>query len=128
MPVSIAPINRQPGTMPIKLRLQRGDEFPILLVDRTAAAEMIIVLGHGQHSFARNILSPQDIFEEGNNLLVRFWTPKRHHQQRVIVHIFRLCLDLSQEDKFGSGFQSNISAWEKNWREDFYVLNCQRKG
>ena len=128
MPVAIAPVDRQLRTVAIEFGLQRSNQLAILFVDRTLAAELVIVLGDGQHSFARNISATQHIFEEGNYLLVRLGTAERHHQQRVIVHTFRLCLDSSREDKFASGFdEAGMFSVGNNGEENFQSSNSPRE-
>ena len=73
MPVAIAPIDRQLRAVLGQFVLERGDQFPGLLVDGAFTAEMVVVLGDGQHAFARNISAAQDIFEEGDHIVRGFW-------------------------------------------------------
>ena len=57
MPVSVAPINGQIDIVIGKLFFNRRDQFTILLVNRTDAAEMFVVLGDFQHSLTRHIFA-----------------------------------------------------------------------
>ena len=66
MPIAIAPINRQRRAVGGQLRFERGDECPILVVDRTATAEVIIVLGHGKHPLGGTFL-PRSTFSKNGN-------------------------------------------------------------
>ncbi len=74
MPVAISPVDRQLRPVLGEFVFERGDQFPRLLVDGALAVEMVVVLGDGQHAFARNISSAQNIFEERNHLVRRFRT------------------------------------------------------
>src|SRR6266403_711852 len=107
--------------MLIELCLQRSDELPILFVDRTMAAEVVVVLRYGQHSLARNIFPTQHIFEEGNYLLVRFRPPKRHHQQRVIMHTSDCAWSCRRKTSSVRVSNRTLVPGRKNWREDFDV-------
>ena len=57
MPVAIAPIDRDLDDF-----LQRGNQSPVLIVNRAAAIEMIIMFRHFEQPFARNIAPAQNIF------------------------------------------------------------------
>ncbi len=57
--------------MGLQFRFQRGNQSPILGIQRADAAEMGVVLGHCQHSLAWHILAAQHIFQ------------KRHHIGRA---------------------------------------------
>src|ERR1043166_9683725 len=76
MPVAIAPVDRQLRTVLRKFDLQCCNQIASLLVDRTLAVEMIIVLGDREHALARNISSTQYIFEKGNYIFARFGPAK----------------------------------------------------
>jgi hypothetical protein len=57
-----------------------------LLIDRTLAFEMVVVLGDGEHALAGNVSSAQDVFEKGNHILPRFGTAEGDDEQGVVVH------------------------------------------
>ena len=68
VPVPIAPINRQRNTLP-----QRRNQRAILIVDGTAAVEVIIVvLGDFKHPLPRNVAAAQHVFKKRNHLFVFF--------------------------------------------------------
>src|SRR5713101_9500515 len=77
MPVTVSPIDWQLWAMLLQLRPQRGNQLARLLIDRALALEVVIVLGHGQHAFARNVPSAQHVFQEGNHLFLRFRPTER---------------------------------------------------
>ena len=79
MPVSIPPVNGDRN-----LFLQRGNQIPILIVDRAAASEMVIMFGNGEKPFARNISATQDIFEKRNYVPDGFRSSKGHDQKSLI--------------------------------------------
>ena len=68
-------------------RSQRGDQRPVLIVDRALAAEVVIVLGDLQHSLARNVLSAQHVLKERNHIVRPFRTSERDNQQSVVLHL-----------------------------------------
>jgi hypothetical protein len=67
---------------------QRCDQFSRPLVDRALAAEMVLMLGDGQHALARDIPSPQHVFEKRNHIFGRLWSTEGDHKNCVIVHAF----------------------------------------
>ncbi len=86
MPVPIAPINGQRNTLP-----QRRHQRAILIVDGTAAVEVVIVLGHFEHPLPRNVAAAQHVFQKRNHLFMFFGAAERDDQQRVVlVHILIL--------------------------------------
>ncbi len=81
MPVAIAPVDGQ-----IELLPERRDQFPILGVDGTFAAEVIIVFGDLQHSLTRNVTPSQNIFEKRDNVFGFFGAAKGDDDERVVYH------------------------------------------
>ena len=89
MPISIAPVNRQVDIVASQFLANGGQQLPVLLVDRTDAAEVLIVLGHLQHSFSRHIFASQHVFQKRHHIVRAFRTTKRDQQQRVkfLIHV-----------------------------------------
>ena len=44
------------------------DQVANLVVQRTLAAKMIIVIGHGQEPLARDVATPRDVFQKGDHV------------------------------------------------------------
>ena len=84
MPIAIAPIDRQRRAVGGQLGLEGGDQGPILVVDRTAAAEMLVVLGHGQHPLARDIFAPQHVFQKRHHLVRPFGSAEGDDQHGIV--------------------------------------------
>ena len=72
MPVAIAPVDRQVGTIHLQFLLQRRDQFSILLIDRTHSPEQVVVACNLKHPFMRNIPPSQNIFQERNHVIHPF--------------------------------------------------------
>src|SRR5579864_4686699 len=85
MPVSIAPVDRQPGTVAGQFRFEARDQSTVLIVDRALAAEMIIVLGHFEHALARNIAAAQNVFEKRDDIVRLLRSSERENQYRVVI-------------------------------------------
>ncbi len=73
MPVAVAPINRQLDAAPREFGLQRGDQRPHLVVQRTLAAEVVVMLGHGEQPLPRHVPSAGDVLQERHDI----FTPLR---------------------------------------------------
>jgi hypothetical protein len=80
VPVAIAPIDGQ-----IDHLFESRDERPIVIVNRAAAAEVIVVFRYFQHPLARDVPSAQDIFEKRDYVFVLLRTPEGDHKQSVIA-------------------------------------------
>src|SRR5258708_18061678 len=86
MPVAIPPIDWQPRPVSLQLRVQRGNQRPRLLVDRTLSLEVVIMLGHGQHALPRNVPPAQPVLEEGNHLFLPSRPTETNPPTAALVH------------------------------------------
>jgi hypothetical protein len=48
---------------------ERSDECPVLIVDRTAATELVVMFGHFEHPLAGYVSAAQYIFEKRQNVV-----------------------------------------------------------
>src|SRR6476469_3112494 len=69
MPVAIAPVDRQMRAVSRKFLFEYSNECPVLIVDRAAAAELVVMLGHFKHSLAGHVSAAQHIFEKRQNVV-----------------------------------------------------------
>src|SRR5580704_16398694 len=90
MPVAIAPVDRQLRAVLREFVLESGDQFAGLLVDGAFATEMVVVLGDGQHTFARNVSAAQYVFEEGDDIVLGFRAAEGDNENRVVIHELRM--------------------------------------
>src|SRR5580692_715191 len=90
MPVAIAPVDRQLRAVLREFVLESGDQFAGLLVDGAFATEMVVVLGDGQHTFARNVSATQYVFEEGDYVVGGFWAAEGDNENGVVIHELRM--------------------------------------
>jgi hypothetical protein len=72
MPVAISQIDRQCGRMACQLATESGHQGAILLVDRTHAAEVLIVLRHCQQALPRHRSASSHILEKGQYIVGAF--------------------------------------------------------
>ena len=79
MPIAITPIHRHTDH-----RTHRFDQSSILIVDGTAAIEMVVMFRNFQHAFAGNVAAAQDILEERNHVFAFFGAAERQDEQRVV--------------------------------------------
>src|SRR5208282_4309570 len=86
MPISISPVDWQPRALSLQLCLQRGNKFTDLLVEGAFAVKVVVVFGHSEQAFPRNVPSAQHSLQEGNHIFLRFRTTKRNHQNSVVIH------------------------------------------
>src|SRR4051812_46360822 len=85
MPVSVSPIHRQVWPKAQQFSLERRNQFPVLLVDRPLAAEVVVVLCNRQHALMRNVSAAQHIFEKGNDVIAGFRATERNYQDSVVI-------------------------------------------
>ena len=71
MPVAIAPVDGQFDAVGGELGAEGGDEGPVLVVDGTATAEVLVVLRHLGQSLRCGATAPGDVLEEGHDVLGR---------------------------------------------------------
>ena len=106
MPVAISPVDRQLRAVAGQLELQIADEGPILLVDRALAAEMIIMLGDREHPLPGDVLAPQDVFQERDDLFRLFRSAERDDQYGIVRRPGNAC----HERVTPTGFEPVLSA------------------
>ena len=66
--------------MALQLRPQGGKKGAILLVDGALTAKEMVMLRHRLHPRARDVLSPQDVFQERHHI-IGFLRPAKRDQQ-----------------------------------------------
>ena len=93
MPIAIAPVDRDLGSMLRQFAFESCNQFTGLLVDRTLAAEMVVMFGDRQHALPRNIPPAQNVFQERNHILRALGPAEGDNQNRVVIHSSRLPLN-----------------------------------
>src|SRR5579863_3934272 len=114
MPVAIPPVHRQFRAVQREFRFQRRNQLARLLVDRTLAAEVVVVLRDREHPLARHVASPQHIFEEGNYIVRRFGPAEGDHHDCVVIHALSVEMVYGYLRKFESvstDFSPIIDPW-----------------
>jgi hypothetical protein len=84
VPVAVAPVNRQSRPMFGQLRFESSNQCSVLIVDRTAAAEVVVMLGYFQHPLARHIAATQDVFEKRQHIIRPVRAAERNYQNCVV--------------------------------------------
>ena len=84
MPIAIAPIHRQRRPVRGQLALDRRNRAPVLLVDRAAAAEMVIVLGHFEQPLAGHVPAAEDVFQKRHHVVGAVGPAERDDEQCVV--------------------------------------------
>jgi hypothetical protein len=84
VPVPVAPVQRQAEAAGVELGPQRGEQGPVLVVDRAAAAEVEVVLGHGLEPLGRDAPAPGDVLEEGHHVVGLLGAAEGQQQDRVV--------------------------------------------
>ena len=79
MPVAISKVDRKVRTVGRELLLQGGNQRSVLHIDRANATEVLVMLGHFQHPFARHRPPAEHIFEERHDIVRPLGTAKGHH-------------------------------------------------
>src|SRR5262249_54371656 len=85
MPVAVAEIDRQFRALFAEEVLQGGLQGAVLGVEGADAAKMLIMLGDGQQTLARNIAPAKDVFQEGNDLVGTFRSTEGNDQHGVVI-------------------------------------------
>ena len=76
MPVAVAKVERQLDSGGGELVFQSCQQSAVLSIDRTDATEMVIVLGHFEHSLAWDVASAKDVLEEWQHVFAALRTAK----------------------------------------------------
>ena len=85
VPVPIAPVDGHVRAFCREQISQCGDQRPVLVVDGALAAEVVVVFGDFEHSFARHIASAEDILEKRDHVF-RFLRPtKGENEKRIMI-------------------------------------------
>src|ERR1700682_98293 len=85
MPVAIAPVDWQVRSVRFQFFLQCRDELPILRIDRTDAAEQFVMMGDLQHPLARHVAAPQNVFEEGYDIIHPLGPAEGNDQDCIVL-------------------------------------------
>ena len=83
MPVAVAEVDRQVDAASAQLGLERGDQRAVLGVDRTDAAEQLVVVGDVEQPLARDVASARDVLEERQHVIRPFGAAERDEHDRV---------------------------------------------
>ena len=70
--------------MQVEFLTEGGEQGPVLLVDRTSAAEVLVVLGDFQHPLAGNVPPPEHVLEKREHVFRAIGPAERDEQHRVI--------------------------------------------
>ena len=84
MPVAIAPVDRQLRPVLGQFPLQRGDQLPILIVDRALAAEVVVVLGDFEHPLARHVAAAEHVFQKRQHVVRAVGPAEGDDEQRIV--------------------------------------------
>ena len=83
MPVAVAEVERQVDAVCVELRPERGDQRPVLRVDRAHAAEERVVLGDLLEPLARHVPAARHVLEEGHDVVHPLRPAERDDEDRV---------------------------------------------
>src|SRR5579885_3833168 len=83
MPVAISPVHRKLQAIGVEFAPQGCNELSILIIDRTPAPAMKVVLCNLEQTFPRHIAAPQDDLEKRDHVLPPLRPSERQHQQSV---------------------------------------------
>ncbi len=86
VPVAVAPVNRHVDPVLVEFRPQGRNQLATLAVNRTDAAEVLVMLSDFQQPLARDAATACDIFEKRHYIVRPFRTSKRDKQNRVVAH------------------------------------------
>ena len=87
MPVAIAPVNGQARPVRGEFAFKRGNQAAVLFVDRADAAEEFVVMRDLFHSFTRDILPAQNVFEKRHHFIHRFRPAERENKNSVVIGV-----------------------------------------
>jgi len=68
----------------IEFRPQCREQGPVLFVDRAAAAEVLVVLGHLQHALARYVAAAENVLEEREHVVGAVRTAEGNEEHRAV--------------------------------------------
>src|SRR5690242_9939045 len=97
MPVAIAPIDRELWPVTLQFFFERGDQYAVLFVDGTLAAEVMVVLCNFEHPLARNIAPAQHVFEERNDVVRLLRTAEGQDHYGVVARFSHETLSCQTE-------------------------------
>ena len=83
MPVAVAEVDRQLDAASAQLRLECLDQLTVLGVDRTDAAEQLVVVGDIEQALARDVASARDVLEERQDVVRPFGAAERDEHDRI---------------------------------------------
>ena len=84
VPVAVAEVDRQVEPLLGQVLLQRGDERPVLVVDRAASAEEEVVLADLLEPLTRDAPPAGDVLEERHDVLGLLRAPEGEHEESVV--------------------------------------------
>ena len=67
-----------------QLAFERGDQRPVLGVDRADAAEMSVVLGDLFEPFSRNVAAAGDVFQKWHDVVHALGAAEREDEERIV--------------------------------------------
>ena len=80
MPVAVSPIDGHLDAVILELLLQCGNQLLVLVIDGAASVKVIVMLGHFQHAFARNVFAAQDVLQKWQHIFMLFRPAERDDQ------------------------------------------------
>ena len=84
MPVAVAEVDRQVNAVVGQLSFERGDQRPVLGVDRADAAEMRVVLGDLFEPFPWDVAAAGDVFQKWHDVVHALGATEREHEERIV--------------------------------------------
>ena len=82
-PVAVAPVDGQVDALPWQLVAQGGDEHAVLLVDRTHATEVEVVLTHLAQPLLGDAASARHVLQERHHVVGSLRPTERDDEQRI---------------------------------------------
>ena len=80
MPIAVAPIDWQMRTVCGKLFSKCSDQRAILVINRAATAQMVVMLGNFQHPFPRHVPATQHVLQKRQHVVGLIRTAKRNDE------------------------------------------------
>jgi len=84
VPVAVAPVDRQVDLRRGEVLPDRGDQGPVLVVDRAASSEGVVVLAHLGQPLLRDPLAGGDVAQEGQHVVGLLRAAEGDQQQGVV--------------------------------------------
>lgn len=85
MPISIPPVDGEVNLVIVELGAECGEKLADLGVDGAGAAEVVVMLSDLKEAFTWDIASAENVFEEGDDILLFFGSSKGDYKYCVVL-------------------------------------------